>query len=157
MPGHDGAGPHAGAPDAGAPDAGAPDAGAPDAGAPDAGAPDDGAASDAVRDYAGLHVAAFNSAVERGDFGAFRTRFADDAVIRFENVPGAGPLEFAGRAAYTAAYADQPSGDQIVAAAARREDGAIVVPFGWRRDGGRGTMCMIVSAGLIARMTVQFD
>lgn len=43
---------------------------------------------------------AFNSAFTRRDFAAFLTRFDDDAVMRFENVPGVGDLEFAGRHAY---------------------------------------------------------
>jgi hypothetical protein len=102
-------------------------------------------------------VAAFNRAVETGDSSSFLTRFTDDAVIKFENVPGVGVLEFLGRAAYTAAYEDQPPDDQIdIVGSVRWERDVIVIPFAWRRDGGPGIMRAIVSAGLIAGMSVQF-
>jgi steroid delta-isomerase len=105
------------------------------------------------------HVAAFNAAVTSGDFAAFLTRLADDAVLRFENVPGAGRLEFSGRAAYTAAYAAQPPDDQLdITGPVRLEGGQIVVPFAWRCDGDGGTMRLSVTeAGLISSMTVSFD
>ncbi len=130
--------------------------------APGARSPNDPAADDVATDtaqhFAVRHVAAFNRAVETGDFASFLTRFADDAVIRFENVPGAvGVLEFAGRAAYTAAYADQPPDDQIdIVGSVRQEKDVIVISFAWRSDGGPGIMRAVVSAGLIAGMSVQF-
>src|SRR5580658_8485554 len=58
-------------------------------------------------------VAAFNDGVSSGDFSRHLARFTDDAVMRFENLPAAGDLEFAGRQAYTAAYAERPADDQI--------------------------------------------
>ncbi len=110
-----------------------------------------------AQQYAARHVAAFNRAVETEDFRNFLARFTDDAVIRFENVPGVGVLAFVGRAAYTAAYEDQPPDDQIdIVGSVRREKDVIVIPFTWRRDGGPGIMRAIVSAGLIAGMSVQF-
>lgn len=64
-------------------------------------------------ELAARHVAAFNRAVLGRDFGDFLAGFADDAVMRFENVPGAGVLAYEGRIAYAAAYAEQPPDDQI--------------------------------------------
>jgi hypothetical protein len=40
-------------------------------------------------------VAACNDTVATGDFASFLARFDDDAVMRFENVPGVGVLELA--------------------------------------------------------------
>jgi hypothetical protein len=117
---------------------------------------------------AARHVAAFNDAVAAKNFSEFLCLFTDDAVIRFENVPGAGQLEFAGREAYTEAYAKQPPDDQIDISgrAEPDEDGnGVVVPFAWRRDGHRGTLRLTYSASddgdlddrLVTRMTVIFD
>jgi hypothetical protein len=111
----------------------------------------------AASDIARSHVAAFNQAVASGDFADFLARFDDAAIIRFENVPSAGALEFAGRAAYTAAYAQQAPDDQIDIAGQPGEDrGAVVIPFAWRRDGARGTMRLDRQDGRIMRMTVTF-
>jgi hypothetical protein len=84
-------------------------------------------------------------------------RFADDALMRFENVPGAGTLEFAGRPAIAAAYEQQPPDDQVdPAGPAREEDGAVVIPFAWRRDGAPGMMRLTVSDDRISRIVVTF-
>ena len=108
-------------------------------------------------EFAVGHVAAFNAAVELGRFDQFLRRYADDAVLRFENVPGAGTLEFTGRAAIAAAYAEQSPDDQIDIAGEITEDGLIVViPFAWRRDGGRGVMRAERQGATITRMTVAF-
>jgi hypothetical protein len=113
-------------------------------------------------EFARQHVAAFNDAVTAGDFTAFLAGFADDAVIAFENVPGAGRLEFAGRDAYTAAYAQQPPDDQISQAGppqagpAQAGDGTVIVPFAWRADGSPGTMRVARDGDLITAMTVIF-
>ena len=104
------------------------------------------------------HVAAFNDAVAAGDFGPFLLRFADDAVIRFENLPGGLDLEFAGRAAYTRAYQEQPPDDQMDVDGPVTVDGPrLAVPFAWRRDGARGTMRLVHVDGLITGMTVVFE
>jgi hypothetical protein len=111
------------------------------------------------------HAQAFNEAVAAGDFTEFLTMFADDAVITFENVPGAGELMFAGREEYTRAYAAQPPDDQIdLTGPARPADSGLQVPFVWRRDRAPGTMHVRYSAGkdddlnerLVIRMTVVF-
>ena len=110
-----------------------------------------------IGQFAAQHVEAFNSASETADYGSFLAGFADDAVMRFENVPGAGSLEFRGRSAYTAAYDQNPPDDQIDIAGAVTEEGpAIIIPFIWRRDGGRGQMRLTVSGGVITEMTVAF-
>lgn len=110
-----------------------------------------------ARDIADRHVAAFNEAVVTGDFADFLGRFDDAAVIRFENVPSAGQLEFAGRPAYTQAYVQLPPDDQIVVAGPPGDDGgSVVIPFAWRRDGARGTMRLVRADGRIARMVVTF-
>ncbi len=113
------------------------------------------------------HVSEFNEAVAAKDFSEFLCLFTDDAVIRFENVPGVGQLEFAGREAYTKAYAEQPPDDQIDISgkAEPGEDGhGVVVPFAWRRDRSRGTIRLTYTARndddldsrLVTRMTVIF-
>jgi steroid Delta-isomerase len=117
---------------------------------------------------AARHVAAFNEAVAAGNFGEFLRLFTDDAVVRFENVPGAGVLEFAGREAYTKAYDEQPPDDQISIrgrAEPDRDGRGIVVPFEWRRDGSRGSLHLTYTKGsddtldtlLVTRMTVTFN
>ncbi len=111
----------------------------------------------AASDIADSHVAAFNQAVATADFTDFLGRFDDAAVIRFENVPSAGGLEFAGRTAYTQAYAQQPPDDQIDIAGAPSDDGgSVVIPFAWRRDGARGTMRLEFAGDRIMSMTVTF-
>ena len=108
-------------------------------------------------DIARDHIAAFNDAVATGTFAEFLTRFSDDAVVRFENVPEAGTLEFVGLAAIAAAYREQPPDDQIdIDGAARDEGGTMVIPFTWRRDHARGVMRIARAHDRITRMTVVF-
>lgn len=54
------------------------------------------------------HVAAFNAAVQSGDWDSFAGRFTLDATMSFRGVP-AGP--YTGRAAIAEAYARQPPAD----------------------------------------------
>jgi hypothetical protein len=114
---------------------------------------------------ASRHVTDFNDAVQAREFGGFLTLFTDGAVIRFENVPGAGTLEFAGRDAYTTAYLQQPPDDLIdIAGPVSVQDNAVTVPFRWRRDKARGTMRLTYRPGdpedlddwLVSAMTVVF-
>ncbi len=50
-----------------------------------------------------------------------------------------------------------PPDDQIdIAGPPREDDGAVVIPFAWRRDGSRGTMRLALANGSITRMTVTF-
>jgi hypothetical protein len=115
---------------------------------------------------AARHVSAFNDAVAACNYLQFLSLFTDDAVIRFENVPGAGELEYAGREACAKAYKDQPPDDQIDICGSAKPDGnGLVVPFAWRRDGKQGTLRLAYAkndAGsldkrLVARMSVIFD
>jgi steroid Delta-isomerase len=114
---------------------------------------------------AARHVAAFNDAVAAGNFAEFLRLFTDDAVIRFENVPDAGELEFAGRAAYTRAYHKQPPDDKIDITGTPGAAGTtVVVPFAWRRDKAPGTIRLTFTDGppdeldehLVSAMTVRF-
>ncbi len=114
---------------------------------------------------AARHVSEFNAAVAAGSYAQFLELFSDDAVIRFENVPGAGELQFAGRDAYTRAYAERPPDDQIDIRGPAKSDGqALVVPFAWRRDGSPGTMRLafndcapdMLDDRLVTEMTVIF-
>jgi len=109
------------------------------------------------------HVVEFNDAVAARNFSLFLLLFTDDAVIRFENVPGAGTLEYTGRDAYTKAYAEQPPDDKIdITGDVRIEDGDVVVPFCWQGDEGPGTMRLRYRQGpdealdqwLVSAMTV---
>jgi steroid Delta-isomerase len=111
------------------------------------------------------HVAEFNDAVAAGNFAVFLLLFTDDAVIRFERVPGAGTLEFTGRDAYTRAYAEQPPDDKIDISGDVRVDGTdVVVPFSWQRAGAAGTLRLRYKPGtpetldgwLVSAMTVAF-
>lgn len=104
------------------------------------------------------YVAAFNAAVASGDFSALLERFTDDAVMRFEHVPGAGTLEFAGRDAYATAYATNPPTDQIdVIGDPSEEDGAVIVNFAWRSTKSPGVMRLIVNDDdLITQLVVDF-
>ena len=104
------------------------------------------------------YVATFNSSVSSSDFGPVLARFSDDAVLRFENVPPeSSTLEFAGRSAYTAAYADNPPDDQIDLTGEPTVDGThLVGAFAWRRDGGTGVLDLTVAGGLIQSMTIIF-
>ncbi|HYK30359.1 MAG TPA: cupin domain-containing protein [Streptosporangiaceae bacterium] len=104
------------------------------------------------------HIAVFNAASASGDFSRLLARFTDDALMRFENVPGAGVLEFAGREAYTQAYATSPPTDQIdVAGDPREEEGAIVIDYLWRHAKTPGVMRLTLNEDdLISHMLVVF-
>jgi hypothetical protein len=108
-------------------------------------------------------VAEFNDAVAACNFSLFLLLLSDDAVIRFENVPGEGTLEYTGRDAYTQAYAEQPPDDKIeISGDVRIEDGGVVVPFTWKRDKDPGTLRLRYAQGdadtldrwLVSAMTV---
>ena len=113
--------------------------------------------SDDLSRFAADHVASFNAAVASGSFDAFLDRFSDQAVVRFENVPRAGTLEFAGDLAIAEAYRTQPPDDQIeLDGTVERSGDDVMIPFVWRRDRSPGLMRLRVEHGLIRRMTVIF-
>ncbi len=62
------------------------------------------------RELVESHVRAFNDGVRTGDWEPMLARFADDAELRFENVP-AGP--FGGLDEIRHAYREQPPDDEI--------------------------------------------
>jgi SnoaL-like domain len=108
-------------------------------------------------------VAEFNDAVAARNFSLFLLLFTDDAVIRFENVPGSGSLEYTGRDAYTRAYAERPPDDKIdISGDVRIEGGDVVAPFTWQRDEAPGTLRLLYAQGdaealdrwLVSAMTV---
>ena len=111
-----------------------------------------------VHDVLERHVELFNAGVRQHDFGAMLSQFADDAVMRFENVPGVGVIEFAGRQAFTAGYEEQPPDDRIcIAAPVRNEGQTLVIPFTWLRDGAAGVLRLTLNRNRIVRMDVTFD
>lgn len=105
------------------------------------------------------HIAVFNTAVSSGDFAPLLARLTDDAIVRFENVPVAGTLEFSGRVAYTSAYDSNPPDDQIDQVGDPvEEDGAVVVDFVWHRDRTAGSMRLTVTDDdLISHLLVTFS
>ena len=109
-------------------------------------------------DFLSEYVATFNASVTSGDFAPVVARFADGAVLRFENVPpDSSTVEYAGRRAYTSAYNDNPPDDQIDLTGEPTADGDhLVGTFAWRSDGGTGVLDLIVADGLIQSMTVIF-
>ena len=100
------------------------------------------------------HVAGFNHAVRTQDFGAFVAAFAEDAAMRFTNVP-AGP--FQGRAAIAAAYAAQPPTDTMTVAGVEEVDPQTArVRFDWDA-GGSGTMVLRWRDEQVADLEIAFD
>lgn len=102
------------------------------------------------------HIARFNEGVRSGDFETMLELLADDAELAFEGVP-VGP--FRGIDAIRQAYRERPPDDEIDVLEAHEEGDTIVVPYSWRRDGGRrsGEMRLTARDGLIARLLVTFD
>jgi hypothetical protein len=100
------------------------------------------------------HVRAFNHGVRSGDWEPMLALFADDAELRFENVP-AGP--FVGRGAIRAAYREQPPDDEI-ALLGVQDDGehTVTAAFAWLK-GGTGRLVLEHDRGLVTRLTVVFD
>jgi hypothetical protein len=100
------------------------------------------------------HVRAFNEGVRTGDWEPMLGRFADDAELRFENVP-TGP--FVGIDAIRAAYREQPPDDQIQLLGIQAADEhAITAAFVWLK-GGTGRLVLAHERGEIGALTVIFD
>ena len=100
------------------------------------------------------HVAAFNAAVDSGEWTRFADRFADDAHMEFVDVPS-GP--FTGRTAIAAAYRDNPPTDTMAVRSIDSGQTSDVVGFAWTSGGG-GTMTLEWTAdGLVQRLVVAFD
>ena len=108
---------------------------------------------DAIRRSAKAHVERFNRAVRDGNWADFAVTFADDAVMRFTNVP-VGPFE--GRAAIERGYREQPPDDTMAIRSieAVHSDTALVA-FAWDAD-GPGTMRITWTDGLVQELVITF-
>ena len=100
------------------------------------------------------HVRTFNHGVRTGDWEPMLKHFAQDAELRFENVP-AGP--FGGLDAIRTAYREQPPDDEI-ALLGVQDDGecTITAAFAWLK-GGTGRFVLEHERGLVTRLTVILD
>jgi steroid Delta-isomerase len=99
------------------------------------------------------HAAAFNAAVESGNWRSFADRFTPDATMRFIGVP-AGP--FAGRAAIAQAYAEQPPTDTLTIRQMDSTGAVDTAFFAWSAGGG-GVMRLTWEGRLVASLDVTFD
>jgi hypothetical protein len=109
---------------------------------------------DDVRRAVDEHTALFNASVLAGEWALFVATFAEDAVMRFVNVP-VGPYE--GRAAIAAAYAARPPDDTMtVLEVDPVDDDAAQVRFAWGR-GGTGSMALRWRDDEVADLTITFD
>jgi hypothetical protein len=99
------------------------------------------------------HVAAFNVAVESGEWRRFADRFAEDAVMRFTNGP-AGP--FHGRDAIARGYAAQPPDETMRILDIGSAGQTDTVRFAWA-SGATGTMLLTWRGQLVAELAITFD
>ena len=101
------------------------------------------------------HVARFNEGVRTGDWEPMLQRFADDAELRFGNVP-AGPFD--GLDEIRHAYREQPPDDEIRLLGIQDDvdDNRVTAAFAWAR-GGTGRLVLEHERGAIARLVVIFD
>jgi steroid Delta-isomerase len=99
------------------------------------------------------HVAAFNVAVESGEWDRFADRFAADAVMRFTNA-SAGP--FQGRAAIARGYVEQPPDEAMRVLDISSAEGIDTIRFAWA-SGATGTMELTWQGQLVAALVITFD
>ena len=100
------------------------------------------------------HVRAFNHVVRTSDWDPMLALFADDADLRFENVP-AGP--FVGLDAIREGYRERPPDDEIIPLGIQESDEQTVVcAFAWSK-GGTGRITLEHERGAVKRLTVVFD
>jgi hypothetical protein len=99
------------------------------------------------------HVELFNAAVSSGNYGPFLATFAEDAVMRFDNIP-IGP--FIGRNAIAEAYATQPPMDTMALIGMRvLGDNAVIAAFEWDA-GGTGHMYLRFRGRQVAELAIEF-
>jgi steroid Delta-isomerase len=96
------------------------------------------------------HVAAFNVAVESGEWDRFAERFAADAVMRFTNAP-VGPFD--GRPAIARGYAEQPPDETMSILDISADGEADTVRFAWA-SGGTGTMRLTWRGPLVSELVI---
>jgi hypothetical protein len=100
------------------------------------------------------HVRAFNDGVRSGEWEPMLRRFANDAELRFENVPAG---LFVGIDAIRTAYRTQPPDDEIrLVGVEERDERTAVGAFAWVQ-GGTGRLVLTHERGAIAELTVIFD
>jgi steroid Delta-isomerase len=100
------------------------------------------------------HVAAFNVAVESGEWDRFAERFAADAVMRFTNAP-AGPFDgqFDGRAEIARGYAEQPPDETMSILDISTDGETDTVRFAWA-SGAAGTMRLTWRGPLVSELVI---
>ena len=99
------------------------------------------------------HVAAFNVAVESGEWERFTDRFAADAVMRFTN-GAAGP--FHGREAIARGYVEQPPDQTMRVLDISSGGGVDTVRFAWA-SGAAGTMELTWQDQLVSELVITFE
>jgi hypothetical protein len=101
------------------------------------------------------HVARFNDGVRSGDWEPMLARFADDAELRFENVPAG---TFVGIEEIRRGYLERPPDDEIRLLGIQddEEDSRVTAAFAWAR-GGTGRIVLEHDRGAITRLVVIFD
>lgn len=100
------------------------------------------------------HERLFNDAVRAGDFDAFVATFAEDAVMRFDDVP-VGP--FKGRDAIAKAYASRPPSDTMsIWSIEEAGPDTVVARFDWDASGS-GRMQVTWRDGQVAELTIAFN
>lgn len=105
--------------------------------------------TDAVREHERL----FNDAVRAGDYDAFVATFAEDAIMRFDDVP-VGP--FKGRDAIANAYATRPPTDTMTIWEIEEVGPETAhVRFDWDAGGG-GSMQVTWRDGQVAELIIAF-
>jgi steroid Delta-isomerase len=98
------------------------------------------------------HIAAFNVAVESGEWDRFAERFAEDAVMRFTNAP-AGP--FNGRAEIARGYVRQPPDETMSILDISTDGETDTVRFAWA-SGAAGTMLLTWRGPLVSELVITF-
>ena len=100
------------------------------------------------------HVRAFNHGARTSDWEPMLAHIADDAELRFENVP-AGP--FVGLDAIREGYRERPPDDEIVPLGVQESgEQTVTCAFAWS-NGGTGRMTLEHERGAVRRLTVVFD
>lgn len=100
------------------------------------------------------HAAAYNEAVRSGNYSAFLATFADDAVMRFTNVP-VGP--FHGRAQITEAYLAQPPTSTLTVRSISEIDPATARVAVDYDSGDSGVFTVRWRDGQVADLEITFD